>query len=290
MAEQAMKTLLSLSSSYQLNVEDEDYEVVVVENDSGNNLKEQEVLSAGPNFRYFLRQDDSGSPAAAVNFGVKKAVYPFVSIMIDGARMLTPGVISYTLAAYRMNPFSVVAVPGYHLGHGLQQETSKSGYNEKAEQKLLKKIAWPDDGYRLFEISVFSATSAPGFFNPIAECNCISLPKTAFTDAGGCDERFDSHGGGYVNLDLYKRFCEIPGITLFFLLGEGSFHQYHGGATTGPGNKLKRALLQKQFRKQYCQIRGKSYEPPQTKPLYLGKIPDSATGFLKLSVKRMKRR
>jgi glycosyl transferase family 2 len=288
MPDQAMKTLCSLSSRYQKNVSEGDYEVIVVENASDNNLVEQNVTSLGDNFKYYRREDNSGSPAAAINFGAEKATYTILSIMIDGARMLSPGVIYYTLAAYRINEFSVVAVPGYHLGHGLQQKTSKSGYNEKTEKKLLSKINWPQDGYRLFEIAVFSATSAPGFFSPIAECNCISLPKSAFYSAGGCDERFDSHGGGYVNLDLYKRFCEIPKIELFFLIGEGSFHQFHGGATTGPNNRLKREILQKQFRRQYEKIRGEKFKPPQTKPIYLGKLPDGIGKFLKTSVKRLK--
>ena len=289
MPEQALKTLISLSSGYQKKVSENDYEVVVVENASDSNLSEEIVKSFGPNFRYYLRNDHSESPAAAVNFGVEKASNPFVSIMIDGARMLSPGVIYYTLTAFRINKFAVVAVPGYHLGRGLQQETSRLGYNEQAEQKLLAEIDWPEDGYRLFEIAVFSATSAPGFFNPIAECNCISLPRSVFYDTGGCDERFDSRGGGYVNLDLYKRFCEVEGIDLFFLLGEGSFHQYHGGASTGRESRIKRAMLQRQFRKQYRLIRGKDFSPPETKPIYLGKLPDSARGFLRLSAKRMKR-
>jgi len=288
MPEQAKKTLFSLSSAYQTNVSADDYEVIVVENASDANLEEQDVLSFGKNFKYWRREDNSGSPAAAINYGVKQANFPFVAIMIDGARMLTPGVVSSTLDALRINRFSVVAVPGYHLGDGLQQVTSKQGYDQKAEKKLLQQIRWPEDGYRLFEIASFSATSAPGFFNPISECNCISLPKTVFENIGGCDERFDSHGGGYVNLDLYKRFCEVPRISLFFLFGEGSFHQFHGGATTGPDTKLKRTLLQRKFRKQYKAIRGENYSPPQIKPIYLGKIPDSAGKFLKLSAKRLK--
>ena len=39
-------------------------------------------------------------------------------------------------------------------------------------------------------------------------------------------------GGGYANLDLFERLAVTPGVTLATILGEGSFHQVHGGTTT----------------------------------------------------------
>ncbi len=287
MPDQAKKTLFSLSLAYQRNVAETDYEVIVVENSSDNILGEKAALQFGNNFAYFFRQETSVSPANAVNFGVEKATGSFVCIMIDGARMLTPGVVQNILAAARITSKAVVAVPGYHLGDQLQQKASKSGYDETTEAGLLEKIDWPNDGYRLFDIACFSATSAPGFFNPIAECNCVCIPKSTFEENGGCDPRFNLNGGGYINLDLYKRFCEIPDLTLFFLFGEGSFHQFHGGATTGKNFRIINAAQQLRFRKQYEKIRGEKFSPPDKKPVYLGQIPTSARRFLKLSTKRI---
>ena len=54
-------------------------------------------------------------------------------------------------------------------------------------------------------------------------------------------------GGGYVNLDFFERVANAPGVNLVTLLGEGSFHQVHGGTTTngaeiGETGRLDRVL------------------------------------------------
>ena len=39
-------------------------------------------------------------------------------------------------------------------------------------------------------------------------------------------------GGGYANLELYERLGSSPDVTVCTIIGEGSFHQVHGGTTT----------------------------------------------------------
>jgi len=283
MISQAKNTLYSLSPAYQQNVTEHDYEVIVVENVSKNVLGKDVALHYGNNFKYFLREEKSKSPANAICYGVKQAWGTYIAIMIDGARMLTPGVIHYTLAAHRMTAGAFVSVPGYHIGCELQQEAVKSGYDETVESGLIKRINWPEDGYRLFEIACFSGTCSNGFFNPIAESNCFSVRKSLYEATGGCDLRFDLPGGGLINLDIYKRFCEMPDMKLFILPGEGTFHQFHGGVSTGmQHDKLKMTLLP-EFHKQYREIRKKSFMASIKKAVYLGEISDYAQPFVALS-------
>ena len=286
MPTQGRNTLFSLSSLYQTDVSISDYEVVVVENASDRLLGSEETLKHGPNFRYFLRDEESVSPVNAVNFGASQARSPVVGIVIDGARMLTPGVLQYALAAYRTSSNAVVSVPGYHLGDQLQQEAAKSGYDERAETALLERIRWPEDGYRLFEISCFSGSCRGGYFRPLPESNCVFVPYRLFEMAGGCDPRFDLAGGVFVNLDLYRRLCEMPDAALFMLLGEGTFHQFHGGATTSASSKEERETYMQRSRDQYQTIRGKPYAPPTKRPIYLGTIPETAFPFLRDSAAR----
>ena len=40
-------------------------------------------------------------------------------------------------------------------------------------------------------------------------------------------------GGGLVNLDFYTRASLRSDVELVQILGEGTFHQFHGGAMTG---------------------------------------------------------
>ena len=76
-------------------------------------------------------------PVPAVNFGASQARGTHITIMVDGARMLSPGVLSYTLAATRLDRMAVVAVPGYHLGKKLQQRSMLEGYCEEVEAEIL---------------------------------------------------------------------------------------------------------------------------------------------------------
>ena len=280
MSAQAKKTLLSLSTQYQRGVSEGAYEVIVVENESSDNLTKEDVLQFGSNFRYFRRQETRPSPVFSVNFAASQAKGEMIGVMIDGARMVTPGAVSWIIAARRLSPNAIVAIPGYHLGAKVQQEAAKSGYNAETEQALLDSINWPQEGYNLFNIAVLSGTSANGVFKPIGESNLLCLPRAIWDELGGCDERFDETGGGQVNLDLYKRACELPQTLLVTLLGEGTFHQFHGGITTGGTKDDERYEVMRAHFAQYTAIRGESYQPPLKRSIYLGAVPESAQKFI----------
>lgn len=288
MANQADKTLYSLSPAYQRGVEEADYEVIVVENISDEMLGETRAKTHAGNVRYFARQETARSPVGAVNFGAAKARAPHVTIMIDGARMVTPGVVRNTLDIIRMAPQAVVAVPSYHLGDKLQQVAVNEGYNEATEVEMLARIGWPEDGYRLFDIGCFSGSCQNGFLLPNYESNALTLSVEKWAALGGMDPRFNDYGGGMVNLDLYKRALELPDTPFFILPGEGSFHQYHGGVTTGTPKEV-RAETMAQIQAQSTQIRGATV-PPQAKPIFYGQINPPAYRFLRESLDKAQRK
>jgi hypothetical protein len=279
MPDQAEKTLYSLGARYQRGVTEKDYEVIVVENSSGAVLGEERACQYGDNVRYFYREETLPTPVPAVNFGAAQARGTHISIMVDGARMLSPAVVSYTLAAARLHPMTVVAVPGYHLGPTLQQRSMLEGYCEQVEAELLSSINWPEDGYRLFEISCLSGTSGSGYFKPIGESNCLCVPGSLWRELGGFDPAFTETGGGQVNLDFYKRAVEREDTLLVILIGEGSFHQFHGGITTGTQGKARVKSMDDHFN-QYAALRGGPYRSPTKRPVYLGSLPDSAMKFM----------
>lgn len=280
MPEQAKKTLYSLSTAYQRGVSASDYEVIVVENKSDQLLGEVGIADIPGDFRYFLRDEKLPTPVFAINFGAAQARGTHIAVIIDGARMCTPGVISYMLAASRLSPNAVTGVPGYHLGKELQQISIHKGYNEAAEAKLLEDIQWPADGYRLFEIACLSGSCSSGFFKPIGESNCFLVPRAIFEKLGGFDEGFTETGGGQVNLDFYKRAVELPETELIILIGEGSFHQIHGGVTTGNKTASREETMVAHFA-QYSSLRGEAYSPPEKRAILLGAVPDSALKFIR---------
>jgi hypothetical protein len=203
--------------------------------------------------------------------------------------MLTPGVVRSLLLGHRLSPRAVVAVPGYHLGVELQQEAVNSGYSSEQERKLLQGIGWPLDGYQLFDIACFSGSSAPGFFLPNSESNCISVSRALWGELEGFDERFDFSGGGLINLDFYRRACEACSVLHVMCIGEGTFHQFHGGVTTGgQAAELREAYIDAS-KEQYRQLRGRDYESPQTDPVYLGELPHNALRFVQQSMDNVSR-
>lgn len=289
MAEQAAKTLRSLFVDYQQDVQAADYEVIIVENESAAPLAPAFVQSLPANFHYVLRPDPEPSPAAAINHGASLARGEHICVMIDGARMLTPGVVRNLLLGHRLHPRAVVAVPGYHLGSELQQEAVNSGYNVAQEKQLLDSVGWPLDGYQLFDVACFSGSCAPGFFQPNSESNCISVSRNIWEELQGFDERFDFSGGGLINLDYYKRACEAPGVMHVVAIGEGTFHQFHGGVTTGGQAAEIREAYITASKAQYRKLRGGEFVSPQTSPVFIGEIPPQALRFLEQSIDSLKR-
>lgn len=283
MPAQAENTVRSLMTNYQHGVQSSDYEVLIVENRSANTMAESFVSALPQNFSYHLREETHPTPVHAINYGIEVSRGENVCVMIDGARLLTPGVVKNTILGHRLSTMSVVTVPGYHLGFELQQKAVLKGYGYDKEAQLMQSIEWPKTGYRLFEIACFSGSCAPGFYLAHSESNCISLPREMWDALGGYDASFDARGGGVVNLDLYKRACEYPGAQHIVLPGEGTFHQFHGGVTTGGDEDAKRDKFILEIMEQYEQIRGEKYSSPQTDPVYLGEIADQAQKFVHLS-------
>ena len=280
---QAQNTLISLSTDYQKGVSMDDFEVIVVENESPNLISDQFIESLPRNVHYYKREETQSTPVHAINFGALMAKGDYICLMIDGARMLTPGVVKNILLGHRLAEQSVVSIPGYHLGEKLQQESVSSGYGLETERELIRSIGWPGEGYRLFDIACFSGSSASGFFLPNSESNCISVPRELWHDLGGYDVQFDLRGGGLTNLDFYRRACEYPGIQHVIIPGEGTFHQFHGGVTTGGEKREVRDVYIEASKAQYHDLRGEDYSSPNTHPIYLGKLPEQSQKFLHFS-------
>jgi glycosyltransferase involved in cell wall biosynthesis len=279
MVREAPRTLLSLATPYQRGIEAHAYEVIVVDNGSPNPLGQAAVTSNGPNFRYHYIENAPPSPAHAVNLGASLARGELLGIMIDGARLVTPGLLANAGAAMRGFPGAAVTCPSWHLGPKRQQVSVTEGYDKAAEDELLKRICWPTKGYRLFEIAALAPTSAKGCFLSALESNSLFLKRSDFRALGGYEKAFDEPGGGLVNLDFFKRVCEHCDGRVVTLQGEGSFHQLHGGISTN--TRLQENQIQvSRWKAQYQAIRGEPWVPPVYRPLLLGQTPPEAMSYI----------
>ena len=274
MGREIPRTVQSLSRPYQLGVEGLDYEIILVDNGSPVPLR-REDLDAGDVPLTLLRPESaSSSPAAAVNLGIKASRGDLLCLMIDGAHLLTPGVLRWTLRAFAAFDNPLVACRYFYLGPGDQPETIVQGYTQTREDELLDAIAWPRSGYRLFEIGAALRGSAAQvtWLHRIFESNCLTLRRETVERLAGMDEAFDLPGGGFVNLDFFKRACELEGVELVQLLGEGCFHQLHGGTTTNSAERERDQRLAT-YREQYRRLRDHDDVTTQVPMHFLGHLP-----------------
>ncbi len=226
------RTLFSLSGAYQRGVSSQDYEVILVDNGSPVPPDPADYAGLDLQLRLLSCPNPQTTPVFAINLGLAAARGAHIALMIDGARLASPGLLRSALEALRLSPRAVVGSRGRYLGPGHQSFTMRYGYGQRLEDWLLKRSHWQADGYRLFRLSVFDESSGVSWFDQITESNALFMARPLWQELRGCDEAFRLKGGGLVNLDLWIRACALPEACPILLLGEATFHQFHGGTST----------------------------------------------------------
>ncbi len=288
MAAQLERTLHTLRPKYQRGVRARDYEVIVVENRSSDCLPDKVRDQLAPNARYFLREEELQTPVPAINFAFEQARAPFVGLIVDGARMLSPGVVKTSLDAFAISPNAIVAVPGYHLGQREQHLHTDPQQALDEETALLASVKWRQDGYQLFTVSTFSGANRRGYLQPIMECNCVFAATGNFKRIGYADPSFTYPGGGSINLHMYRSLGMLSGTRLFVLPGEGSFHQYHGGVTTSSYEDRQAEI--ERHRVQLHAKWSEGFHSLRREPELLGEVSRPALPFLQDSLTRCQNR
>lgn len=261
------RTIQSFSTKMQKWIKAEDYEIIVVDNGSYEPFDEALCQSHANNISFIYMDNPTQSPCPAVNKGIAAANGEIIGVCIDGARMASPGLLRMVLDASRVSNNAVIGSLGFHLGQEVQMQAVHNGYNQSEEDELLKTVPWQENGYRLFDISVPAGSSRFGWFEMPAECNALFMHRALWNDLEGYDEAFTSKAGGLSNHDVWSRAGALKDAQVMLLLGEGTFHQFHGGAATN-----SKVPTFKKYQAEYERIRGHKFERLKGTPISFGRL------------------
>ncbi len=279
MAREGPRTLISLAPPYQRGLADLDYEIIGIEHGSPEPLAVPDLPDLQQRVRMIRYATAPVSPVAAINAAVRAHCRGrYLMICIDGARIASAELIARSLAACRALVDPLVVSLAWHLGPEVQARSVPRGYDRRVEDGLLAGIGWPADPDRLFEIAVFAGSSAHGYFTPVSESNAFMLERASFLAAGGYREAFAGPGGGLANLEVFERLTAAHAGRIVTLIGDGTFHQHHGGAATANADYFGQALPE------YRAILGHDYRVPDYASLYSARLPPAAHGFLEHSL------
>jgi glycosyltransferase involved in cell wall biosynthesis len=270
---EAPRTLYALTRSYQRGAQDLAYEVIAIDNGSSESLSEAQVRALGPQFSYHSVQTRSVSPVQAINAACREATGEQLLVLIDGAQIVSPGVLRLAKEAFALFPSAFVATAWFHLGPKLQNLSVQEGYNQQVEDELLSRSDWKENGYRLYNLVGWCEDAAGGWFGCLFESACFAIRKADYLAMGGFDERFQSRGGGLANLDFFQRALSRQDLEYVMLLGEATFHQVHDGvASSVPIAQHPWPA----FHEEYVRIRGREFARVPRRPFLLGTLPSEA--------------
>jgi hypothetical protein len=228
---------------------------------------------SGMTTRIYQVESEELTPGPIVNAVAAKIEEEYIAVMIDGARMVTPGILQWTRRALEMEPNPFVYTLGMHLGYEVQSKAMYKGYNQAREDAILSQHDWRTNGYLLWQLSCLAGSSTQGFWGGETEANYFACRRESFLEAGGYDERFRSPGGGFSNLELFSRLTGA--MQPVMLLGEMNTHQFHGGVSSNSW-----ASMRKTYNAEYKKIFGKTFASWWKRPIYVGHVPVEATGVI----------
>ena len=260
MAREAARTLHSLSRSYQEGIDDLD----VRGDRRRQRLASRAAARRRRSWRASVRSSASStcattrcpSPTHALNRAVELARGRAFAFMIDGAHLLTPGVLRFGMAGLRTYDNAVVATQQWYVGPG--PAAADGGPRLRPG---LRGRAVP--AHRVARRRLPAVRDQPLHRRPrlvrrrAREQLPLRRPRRCCEQVGAFDDSFSMPGGGYANLDLWERLARRPDATMVTILGEGSFHQLHGGTTTNDPEHVDRRTKIFSYGEHYRDLRGR---------------------------------
>ena len=253
------RTLMSFLPPLQQCVDDLDYEIIVVDNGSSEEISLLHEYDSPQQVHIHRIEPEHAckSPALAINAAVRDhAAGDLLMVCIDGARMASSHLVRRAVDVLDQCRDAFAFVGSRHLGMKPQMEAVREGYTSTSEDQLLSTVAWQRNLDWLYAISVWAGAHSTDQRLIQNESNAFALARETWLRMGGYKEGFRRPGGGLCNLELFARYVRRPAALNVLLLGEATFHQVHGGAATSDESYFGDSLAE------YVRVTGEHYERP----------------------------
>lgn len=183
------RALESLSARCQRNVGASEYEVVAIDPDAKGSVPFEQTLS--------------------------RTAAPLVGFL-GGSPLATPRLVEQALAAARLFPKPIIAVPGYELS-----AESDQALDEAAYERVLSGIDWRRNAYDLFGHARFARMNAQGYLAGLLESEAFVCTRDM------CEALLRSPPEkGLLTVDqIYSALLEARENRLVALAGEGCFRR-----------------------------------------------------------------
>ena len=212
MARELPRTLRSLSPRCQVGIEADDYEVIVVDNGSAVPVDPALGAAFGGSLRVERIDPAPPSPVRAANHGLEVGDRGrIVGLLIDGARLVSPGLLAGVCRARRLAERPVIT-SGFPPRLGHPHAHAEVGYDQDGGRRVAGRLRL---GARrvpaLRRRPPAGSSGSLDLFGPVGETSSLFTLRGVWDELGGLDELFALPAEGLANHDLYARACSLSG-------------------------------------------------------------------------------
>ena len=199
-----------------------------------------------------------------------------IALMIDGAHVLTPGVLRYGMLGLRTYEPAIVATQQWYVGPGQQPDAMHAGYDQRLRGPAVRARSSGRSTATGCSRSATSSATATGSTG-CGRATASSCPARCSSRSAASTRASRCRAAATPTSTSTSGSARRPDVTVVTILGEGSFHQVHGGTTTNQARPRRaRPSVLSSYREHFARARGRGLRGPRKPIHYVGSMPGAA--------------